>query len=144
MRKKACRRADGRQKRRKTGLSEKPGKFWVLPPVPAETMDSQGNLTYPKPGFTVIDSRGLAPHSPLRQTAAGESISLYRFRWYYITYIFKMQVFFIPFSNYFHMYKKSAVSGAYLRRRKFIFLFSLPAKMGPDSWPAGETAAPGS
>ncbi len=144
MRKKACRRADGRQKRRKTGLSEKPGKFWVLPPVPAETMDSQGNLTYPKPGFTVTDSRGLAPHSPLRQTAAGESISLYRFRWYYITYIFKMQVFFIPFSNYFHMYKKSAVSGAYLRRRKFIFLFSLPAKMGPDSWPAGESAAPGS
>lgn len=144
MRKKACRRADGRQTRRKTGLSEKPGKFWVLPPVPAETMDSQGNLTYPKPGFTVTDSRGLAPHSPLRQTAAGESISLYRFRWYYITYIFKMQVFFIPFSNYFHMYKKSAVSGAYLRRRKFIFLFSLPAKMGPDSWPAGESAAPGS
>ena len=144
MRKKACRRADGRQKRRKTGLSEKPGKFWVLPPVPAETMDSQGNLTYPKPGFTVTDSRGLAPHSPLRQTAAGESISLYRFRWYYITYIFKMQVFFIPFSNYFHMYKKSAVSGAYLRRRKFIFLFSLPAKMGPDSWPAGESASPGS
>lgn len=144
MRKKACRRADGRQKRRKTGLSEKPGKFWVLPPVPAETMDSQGNLTYPKPGFTVTDSRGLAPHSPLRQTAAGESISLYRFRWYYITYIFKMQVFFIPFSNYFHMYKKSAISGAYLRRRKFIFLFSLPAKMGPDSWPAGESAAPGS
>ena len=144
MRKKACRRADGRQKRRKTGLSEKPGKFWVLPPVPAETMDSQGNLTYPKPGFTVTDSRGLAPHSPLRQTAAGESISLYRFRWYYITYIFKMQVFFIPFSNYFHMYKKSAVSGAYLRRWKFIFLFSLPAKMGPDSWPAGESAAPGS
>mgnify|MGYP000034836174 FL=1 len=144
MRKKACRRADGRQKRRKTGLSEKPGKFWVLPPVPAETMDSQGNLTYPKPGFTVTDSRGLAPHSPLRQTAAGESISLYRFRWYYITYIFKMQVFFIPFSNFFHMYKKSAVSGAYLRRRKLIFLFSLPAKMGPDSWPAGESAAPGS
>ena len=144
MRKKACRRADGRQKRRKTGLSEKPGKFWVLPPVPAETMDSQGNLTYPKPGFTVTDSRGLAPHSPLRQTAAGESISLYRFRWYYITYIFKMQVFFISFSNYFHMYKKNAVSGAYLRRRKFIFLFSLPAKMGPDSWPAGESAAPGS
>lgn len=144
MRKKACRRADGRQKRRKTGLSEKPGKFWVLPPVPAETMDSQGNLTYPKPGFTVTDSRGLTPHSPLRQTAAGESISLYRFRWYYITYIFKMQVFFISFSNYFHMYKKSAVSGAYLRRRKLIFLFSLPAKMGPDSWPAGESAAPGS
>ena len=144
MRKKACRRADGRQKRRKTGLSEKPRKFWVLPPVPAETMDSQGSLTYPKPGFTVTDSRGLAPHSPLRQTAAGESISLYRFRWYYITYIFKMQVFFISFSNYFHMYKKSAVSGAYLRRRKLIFLFSLPAKMGPDSWPAGESAAPGS
>ena len=89
-----------------------PEKFWVLPPVPAETMDSQGSLTYPKPGFTVTDSRGLAPHSPLRQTAAGESISLYRFRWYYITYIFKMQVFFISFSNYFHMYKKSAVSGA--------------------------------
>ena len=88
-------------------------------------MDSQGNLTYPKPGFTVTDSRGLAPHSPLRQTAAGESISLYRFRWYYITYIFKMQVFFISFLNYFHMYKKSAVSVAYLRRRKFIFLFSL-------------------
>ena len=77
MRKKACRRADGRQTRRKTGLSEKPGKFWVLPPVPAETMDSQGNLTYPKPSFTVTDSRGLAPHSPLRQTDAGESISLY-------------------------------------------------------------------
>ena len=121
-----------------------PEKFWVLPPVPAETMDSQGSLTYPKPGFTVTDSRGLAPHSPLRQTAAGESISLYRFRWYYITYIFKMQVFFISFSNYFHMYKKSAVSGANLRRREFIFLFSLPAKMGPDSWPAGESAAPGS
>lgn len=77
MRKKACRLADGRQTRRKTGLSEKPGKFWVLPPVPAETMDSQGNLTYPNPGFTVTDSRGLAPHFPLRQTAAGESVSLY-------------------------------------------------------------------
>lgn len=77
MRKKACRRADGRQTRRKTGLSEKPGKFWVLPPVPAETMDSQGSLTYPNPGFTVTDSWGLAPHFPLRQTAAGESVSLY-------------------------------------------------------------------
>lgn len=54
-----------------------PEKFWVLPPVPAETTDSQGSLTYPNPGFTVTDSRGLAPHFPLRQTAAGESVSLY-------------------------------------------------------------------
>lgn len=77
MRKKACRRADGRQKRRKRGFLKSPEKFWVLPPVPAETMDSQGNLTYPNLGFTVTDSRGLAPHSPLRQTAAGESVSLY-------------------------------------------------------------------
>ena len=107
MRKKACRRADGRQKRRKTGLSEKPGKFWVLPPVPAETMDSQGNLTYPKPGFTVTDSWGLAPHSPLRQTAAGESISLYRFRWYYITYISQMQVFSFLFQTIFICTRKA-------------------------------------
>ena len=50
----------------KRGFLKSPEKFWVLPPVPAETMDSQGNLTYPKPGFTVTDSRGLAPHFPCR------------------------------------------------------------------------------
>ena len=61
----------------KRGFLKSPEKFWVLPPVPAETMDSQGSLTYPKAGFTVTDSRGLAPHFPLRQTAAGESVSLY-------------------------------------------------------------------
>ena len=47
-----------------------PEKFWVLPPVPAETMDSQGSLTYPKPGFTVTDSRGLSPAFPLPPEAA--------------------------------------------------------------------------
>ena len=61
----------------KAGFLKSLEKFWVLPPVPAETTDSQGSLTYPKPGFTVTDSRGLAPHSTLRQTAADESISLY-------------------------------------------------------------------
>lgn len=61
----------------KRGFLKSPEKFWVLPPVPAETMDSQGSLTYPNPGFTVTDSWGLAPHFPMRQTAAGESVSLY-------------------------------------------------------------------
>lgn len=36
----------------------------LLTPVPAETMEPQGNLTYPKPGFTVTDSQGFAPYFP--------------------------------------------------------------------------------
>ena len=99
MRKKPAVRVAAGKRAEKRGFLKSPEKFWVLPPVPAETMDSQGSLTYPKPGFTVTDSRGFAPHSPLRQCAAGESISLYRLRWYYTTCAFKMQVFFKKFSS---------------------------------------------
>ena len=61
-----------------------PEKFWVLPPVPAETMDSQGSLTYPKPGFTVTDSRGLAPHFPAaKKRQSGKSQQL-RFDSYHL------------------------------------------------------------
>ena len=73
MRKKACRRADGRQKRRKTGLSEKPGK--ILGSASGSGGDN-GFTRQPDLSQTGLHSDRLAEHCTPFQSPEYDSITV--------------------------------------------------------------------